>query len=528
LRLIQVNRTIYCLAGIVLGLVAGCNLGPIYHPPATQMPEAFAEPLPGTAATRPTTGPSSAPVVHPVDLARWWESLDDPELNQLERRTLRSGLDLRIAVARLQEARETEAALLGGYMPGVGGVSGIGFSAGAARGTGHNSVANRVSGPINAAINDSNRKEITHAFGFDATWELDLVGRYGRLTEAVEADTAAVLEARNAVLISLVADVARTYARIRTLQLRLQIAQGYVETEQRTTGLVRLRLKRGLGAQLDVALAERELSAALSRIAPLQAAIVSSERELAVLLGELPESLRGELDQGGPLPATPPGVGADMPAALLRRRPDIRQVERQLAAATARVGLATADLFPRVVLTASTGFQGQGLGRTPVMFQEIYSIGPSLYWPFLDFGRLDAQLRALDFRAQEVLLTYRQTVINAVREVDDAIDTYAADQDQQSRLGDAIVSSRQAVKLATERFKNGLTDFLNVLDAQRQLDDLEDQYAVVQEATLDEFIALYKALGGGWEGYETPPPPAPRPAIFAAGRILFHGSPGPG
>jgi NodT family efflux transporter outer membrane factor (OMF) lipoprotein len=327
------------------------------------------------------------------------------------------------------------------------------------------------------------------------------------------------------VLVSLVANVARDYVQVRTLQLRLQIAQEYVETERRTTDLVRLRLKRGLGNQLDVALAERQHSAALARIAPLESAIAATERQLAVLLGQFPGTLRAELDRPGDLPATPPGIAAGMPAGLLRRRPDIRRVERQLAAATARTGVATADLFPRVVVSAATGYQGQGLGRTPVLLHEIWSLGPSLYWPFLDFGTLDAQVNAQDFRTQQLVFTYRQTVINAVREVDDALSNYASDRDEQAQLGDAVTSSRQAVKLATERFKNGLTDFLNVLDAQRELDDLEDQYAVVQEAVADQFIALYKALGGGWEGYETPAPPGPRPALFAAGRALF--TPGP-
>jgi NodT family efflux transporter outer membrane factor (OMF) lipoprotein len=507
----------WSIAGLTL-LVCGCVVGPNYRAPRMAMPDSFSEPMPGTAATRPTTG---EPTTRPVDLARWWESLDDPELNALERRAIQSGLDLRIALQRLQEAREQEWASLNGYVPGAGGFTGIGFSAGAARGTGHNSVANRVSGPVNAAINDSGRTEITHAFGFDAGWEIDLFGRYSRLTETVEADTQAAIEARNEVLVSLVADVARGYIEVRTLQLRLQIAGQYVEAQRRTADLVQVRLKRGLGNQLDVALAERQLSAALARIAPLQASVAAAERRLAVLLGQFPEALRAELEQPGALPATPPGVATGMPVELLRRRPDVRRAERQLAAASARVGLATADLFPRVALTASTGYQGQGLGRTPVLFQEIYSVGPSLYWPFLDFGRIEAQVNVQDFRAREQFYIYQQTVINAVREVDDALTNYSADQDEQSRLADAIASSKQAVKLATERFKNGLTDFLNVLDAQRELDDLEDQYAVAEQAVATQFIALYKGMGGGWEGYESPPPPLPRPALFAAGQVLL-------
>lgn len=510
-----------CLGTAAGVLACGCSVGPKYQSPRMQLPDSFGEPMPGTAATRPSTVATTGPAAHPVDLARWWESLDDPELNSLEQRAIRSGLDLQIAINQLQQAREQELASLGGYVPGIGGFSAVNFSAGAGRGTGNNTVANRISGPINAAINDAGRKEINYAFGVDASWEIDIFGRYGHLTDAVVADTQAATEARNGVLVSLVADVAREYIHVRTLQLRLQIAHEYVETERRTTDLVRLRLRRGLGNQLDVALAERQLSSALARVAPLESEIAAAEREVALLLGEFPESLRAELERPGPLPAIPPGVGAGMPVDLLRRRPDIRQAERQLAAGVARVGLATADLFPRIVLSAATGVQGQGLGRTPLLFQEIYSVGPSLYWPFLDFGRLEATVNAQDFRTRQLYFTYQRTVINAVREVDDALSSYGADQDEQARLGDAIGASKQAVKLATERFKNGLTDFLNVLDAERELDELEDQYAIAGQAVSDQFVALYKAMGGGWEGYETAPPPLPRPALFAAGQALL-------
>jgi NodT family efflux transporter outer membrane factor (OMF) lipoprotein len=485
------------------------------------MPESFTEPMPGTAATRPSNVVTTGPTTRPVDLARWWESLDDPELNSLERRAIQSGLDLRIAIERLQEAREQELATLGGYLPGIGGFSGVNFTAGAGLGTGNNSIGNKISSPLNAAVNTSGRKEITHAFGFDASWEIDLFGRYGHLTDAVEADTQAAMEARSEVLVSLVADVARQYVRVRTLQLRLRIAREFVDTQRRTADLVEVRLRRGLGNRLDVALAQRQLASALARVAPLESQVAAGERQLAVLLGQMPESLREELDRPGAFPAIPPGVATGMPAELLRRRPDIRRTERQLAAAAARAGLATSDLFPRVLLSTSTGYQGQGLGRVPVLFQEIYSVGPSLYWPFLDFGRLEATLSAQDFRARGLYDTYRRTVINAVREVDDALSSYGAFQDEQQRLGDAVGASREAVKLATERFKNGLTDFLNVLDAERELHDLEDQSAIAGELVAEQFVELYKALGGGWEGYETPPPPLPRPALFAEGHALF-------
>ena len=207
-----------------------------------------------------------------------------------------------------------------------------------------------------------------------------------------------------------------------------------------------------------------------------------------------------------------------MPVDLLRRRPDIRQAERRLAAASARIGIATANLFPRVSLTGGAGLQGQGLGRSPVENSLVWSVGPSFYWPFIDFGTLDALVKVQDYQAQEVFWNYQKTVISAVAEVDNSLSDYTARQDSLSHLSVAVEASRKAVHISTERYRDGLTDFLNVLDAQRQLFDLEDQYAASQQTMMDDFISLYKALGGGWEGFESPPPAIkPLPAILAVG-----------
>jgi NodT family efflux transporter outer membrane factor (OMF) lipoprotein len=513
------------LAGLLAG---GCAMGPRYRQPVMGMPEAFSEPMPGTSATRPSSTTAPATRNRPVDLARWWESLDDPLLTALVRDAVQSNLDLKIAVARFQEARALQFATTGGYAPGVGGFGAVGFNAAAARGSGSDSTRSRTSGPINAAINTKGLTEVTHAIGFDAAWELDLFGRITHLDQAALADTQAALEFRNEVLVSVVSDVVRAYISVRTLQWRLDVARNFVQTQQQTVNLARSRLNRGLGNDLDVALAERQLSAALARIAPLEEEVAAAKRLTAVLLGKFPDEFRRELDHPMPLPATPPRIAAGMPAELLRRRPDIRRSERELAAATARIGVATAELFPRVAITGGVGIQGQGLGQVPVTSSGIYSIGPTLYWPLLDFGQLDAAVHVQDFRTQQQLFRYQRTIINAVREVDDSIGRYASNQDRLARLGDAVGASERAVRLATQRYNNGLTDFLNVLDAERQLYDLQDQYAIAHESVLTQFISLYKSLGGGWEGYEAPPAPTYRPAIMAAVSEAAHaGEPAP-
>ena len=450
-------------------------------------------------------------------------------MNSLVSRAVDANFDLQIAVARLQEARAAEFAATGGILPGLGGPPAIDFAAAAARGTGNNVTRARAPGPITGSTITPDRRQVTHLAGFDASWEIDLFGRYGHLLEASQADTQAALEARNDVLITVVADVVRAYVEVRTSQYRLDVARQNAAAQQRTLDLVRVRFQQGLANELDVALAERLLSTTQSRLAPLEAAVASAERRVAVLVGQYPEQLRVELERPGVLPATPPQVAPDMPVELLRRRPDLRRAERAAAASTARTGVATADLFPRVALIAALGRQGQGLGVEPVKTDTIWSFGPALYWPFLDFGRLEAAVQVQDFRTRQLLLNYKRAVVAAVQEVDDAISNYAAEQDRLARLDSAVAASRRAATLAEQRYNIGLVDFLNVLDAQRQLYELQDQFATAQDSLIRQFIAVYKALGGGWEGYETPPPPAPRPALIAAGdRLLHPNKPEPG
>lgn len=506
------------LGSTIALVLGGCAVGPNYKTPRAPLPEAF-DPGPASpAATQPSTQPGS----RPIDLARWWQALDDPELDSLIERAIRSNLDLKIALTRLQEARAEEYVVSGGTMPLVD------IAGAAGRSTGSDSTRGRIPGPLHSGANTAGLQEITQVVGFDAGWELDLFGRFRRQIEATRADTQAAAESRNVVLISLISDVARGYAATRALQLRLAVAHQNIRAQEQTDQFVRARRLRGLANDLEVALADRQLATVRSFVAPLEASIAQSQRRLAVLLGELPQNLYAELQRPGTLPGAPPRIQPGLPVSLLRRRPDVRRSERELAASTARIGIATADLFPRVAITGAYGFQGQGLGRTPVENKMIWSLGPQAYWPLLDFGTLDAVVQVQDLRTQELLYNYRRTVLQAVEEVDNAISNYTAERDRLDQLGIALQASRRAVDLATQRYQRGLTDFLNVLDAQRQLYDLQDQAAVAQEAVLVQFIALYKALGGGWENYQRIPDiRRPLPAVLATGREVVAPQPSP-
>jgi NodT family efflux transporter outer membrane factor (OMF) lipoprotein len=488
--------------------LSGCAVGPNYLPPRFRLPINF-EVSRQLGATE--TAAAQANIV------RWWRTLNDPELNTLIERAILANPDIEIALARVQQAREQEFVIAGLALPEGNADAAI------ARGSGTDPVKGRIPQSLDAAVNPTGFKEISRVVGFDAGWELDLFGKYRRELEAARYDTEAAIEARNAVLITVVADVARNYVELRGVQARVKVANENIAVAQKTVELVQTRFNRGLTNELDVTLAKRELATLQAQLPPLIAAIPDAEGRIALLLDTYSGRISGELDRPRDLPQSSARLRPGQPVELLRRRPDIRQAERELASATALVGASIADLFPRVLLTAAVGAQGgPSSGRNTNQFHgAIWSVGPGAYWPLLDFGQLDAQIDVQEFRAHELLVNYRKTILAAVEDVDTVINRYRAAWQQLRRLEDALAESQKAVDLAKERYERGLTDFLNVLDAQREQYGLEDQVVTAKQSAAVQFVAVYKALGGGWEMYEAlPPVPKPQPAILATFRRL--------
>ena len=506
--------------------LSGCAVGPDYELPAVAVPTVF-----GTASLTPAV--ASAPTA--ADFVRWWQVLHDPRLNALIERAVASNPDIEIMLTRVQEARSREIVVVGAMLPTAGG------SAAIATGTGVNLMIGRIPLPLISAANFRGLKSIWRLAGFDAGWELDLFGKHQRALEAAHDDTQAQMELRNAALITVIADVARNYFAIRGLQSQLEIARKHVTTAQKTVDLLMARSDRGRSnesdrgrssesdrgrsSELDVTLAKRQLSSRQARLPELEAAISAAESRLALLLGTYSADIAAAMQRHAKMPTLPerlrPGVAVD----LLRRRPDIRAAERELAAATARIGVATAALFPSVALTAGFGAQG-GRQEGPLVpiHNPIWSFGPGAYWPLLDFGRLDALINIQEMRAHEALVRYKKTIITAVEEVDQAIKQYRLDRQRLKALGEALEESHRAVDLATERYKRGATDFLNVLDAQRQDFALAEEKAHAAQVAMQSYLAFYKALGGGWELYdELPPIPEAQPAVIATVRRLTNG-----
>jgi NodT family efflux transporter outer membrane factor (OMF) lipoprotein len=487
--------------GMALAL-AGCAVGPDYLPASLAVPAFFA-----SSATK-ASGPAGR--WSGVDLGQWWRSFRDPELNALIARAVAANPDIEIAMTRLEEARTIVLAAIGAALPvGEG-------SASKAVGTGSDVTKSRVTTPMTSAVSTTGFQRVTEVGGVDAGWDLDIFGKHRREIEASQDDAEAAADDREGVLIGVVADVARAYLDMRALQARLAVAQRNIEVARRNLDLVQTRAKQGITNDLDVTLAQRELASVEATVRPLEAQISTSQYVLAVLLGVYPQDLVKELAAPRPIPAFPSRIAVGTPIDLLHRRPDILESERRLAAATARIGVATADLYPRLAITGAAGAEGGPIAPKGMPLTLIGAAGPVFYWPLLDFGTLDAEVDVADLATREREVAYKQTVLKAVAQVDEAVVSLRAQEARLRDLDRAVAAGKQAQSLASERYDRGLTDFLNVLDAERQEYDLEDQYVVAQQAAGERLVDLYKALGGGWQAYqEVPPIRQPQPAIEA-------------
>jgi NodT family efflux transporter outer membrane factor (OMF) lipoprotein len=498
--------------GALLVCLAGCAVGPNYHAPKTTPPGQFVAVPQASAPLAPATATATTAA---VDLSQWWRSFNDAQLDSLIERAIRANPDIELALTRLQEARTRHAGLVGGALPQVA------ASAAAGRGSGSDISRLGAAPALRAGDNKGDLDQIRQVAGFTASWELDLFGGYRRAIEAAKYDVQAAAATRSAVLLSIVGELARNYVDLRGLQTRLVITRNNITTAEQLRDLEQTRFDRGLTNELDLQLAIRELESLRSELPIIEGEIKASQYSIAVLLGRYPEDLAQELAQAASLPDVPRAVASGLPLDLLRRRPDIRMAEWQLAAATARIGVATADLFPHLAIAGGLGTQSADIGAHG---GHIWAFGPEVYWPLLDFGALDAMVSVADLQAHERFIDYRKSVIEAVRDADSAIANFDAQESSLDNLAHAMAASERALSLAQQRYDRGLTDFLNVVDAERQQYSLEDKYIAAQQSAADAFIYLCKALGGGWEQYQSVPDiRRPEPAVMAGFHRLLVG-----
>jgi NodT family efflux transporter outer membrane factor (OMF) lipoprotein len=470
------------VAAIVLW-ATGCTVGPDYRRPDTTVPPAWSEAGYGGIDTRPAA------------LARWWEEFNDPTLTRLANRAVGSNLDLRLAEARIREARALRRIAESAAWPTVD-VSG---SYSRSR-TSENAIA--PSGQTSGGspfFSGSNNGQDLFRTGFDSSWEIDVFGGVRRSVEAADATIEATIEDRRDVLVTLLGDVARSYIDLRGFQQRLAVTRNNLTAQQESLEITQVRFQAGLANDLQVAQAEAQVNTTAAEIPALEALAKQAAHRLDVLLGTHPGALWTELSTDAPIPALPPEAHVGMPSELLRRRPDIRRAERQLAAATAEIGVATADLYPRFSLTGIFGVQSVSASDWISAPSRFWNIGPTIRWPVFDAGRIRANIEVRNARQEQALTGYERTILTALEDVENALVSYAKEQTRYRSLTAAVVASRRAVRLSDELYKNGLLDFLNVLVSRRALYDNEDDLAQSEAAMATNLVALYKALGGGWE-----------------------------
>lgn len=458
---------------LVLLLVLGCSVGPDYHRPNN----------PAIPSTWTTATPTNAPLSH------WWKSFHDPALDSLIDRAAKANHDLRIATARVHEARAQRGQARWDLLPTI---------------TGKGSYINARTSK-NAQVFPFDKIDTdNYDAHFDANWEIDIFGGRRRRLEAVHAGATAVDEDRRAVLVSVLAEVARAYIELRSLQHRLAIARDNIAAQKSALDLTQARFKGGISSQLDVAQATALLAGTESQLPALEAARKRTLHQLALLLAQPPGALYDEFADSKNLPTTPPEIPAGLPSDLLRRRPDIRAAERQLAALTARIGVQTAELFPKFSLVGTAGFQSLSFGDWFTGGSRYWAAGPTVTWRILELGVIRNQIKAANAREQQALAQYEQTVLRALAETENALVNYAHEQQRRQALRDQAAANRKAVDLANQLYAKGNTSFLEVLDAKRSLYRVEDDLAESDRTVVTNLIALYKALGGGWEDFLLP------------------------
>jgi multidrug efflux system outer membrane protein len=468
------RKSALLLAPVAAAVLAACAVGPNYHTPERKVADRFDNVDTPTYSVREEAAGS---------LAQFWRNFQDPTLDALISRAVAANHDLRIAVTRVREARALRRDAAFDLAPSI------------STGAGYTKQRTAAATTLPGAARDS---ELYDA-GFDAFWELDFFGGTRRALEASNAQLGAVEAGQRDALVSVTAEVTRAYFELRGEQQQLDVARRNVVNQRATLDLANAKLDAGSGTEFDTARAQAQLSSTLGSIAPLEAAVARSIHRLSVLIGREPGTLRAELTPPQDLPALPGIVPVGDPAGMLRRRPDIRIAERELASATARVGVAVADLFPRVTFTGSAGYAAldrDGLGERG---SDTYRLAPGISWGILDLGNVQARIAQANWRKEGALLRYEQTVLKALEETENSLVTHARARERLVHDEAAVRASNTAAGLARVRYENGASDFLQVLTAERTLLESEDRLARSRTEAATSLIAVYKSLGGGWQ-----------------------------
>ncbi|SIT43425.1 RND efflux system, outer membrane lipoprotein, NodT family [Paraburkholderia ribeironis] len=501
------NASQYSVRAIVAAVLTcvamtGCTVGPNFARPQTATPQVFDR-------TQAAQSPSKA--VEAQFGPDWWTLFNDPVLNDLEQQLADANLDVAAASARLLQSRAERRVAGAAEYPTLDGAASYNRERGSENGilsllgvTPTQSQPQSASGsaPLGVAPLPGSAGSPAYNLyqaGFDASWEIDLWGHVRRSVEAATALSEASYEDRNAVLLSVRAELARDYIELRDTQDLLQITIQNLEIANDVLKLTRVRAHEGVTTDLDVSNAAAQVENIESLIPTLESHRDTTINAVGLLLGQQPGALRQTLAEPREVPVLPAQVPIGFPSELVQRRPDIRKAEAELHAATATIGVAKADFYPRITLNGSAGFQSLQLSNLGSWASGQFVVGPSITLPIFEGGRLKGTLALREAQQQEAAIVYRQTVLHAWREVDDALVTYDAEQRRRDRLVTAVSMNERALAVARERYKGGALDYLDVLNVQRQLLEAQSNLQKSKATAATNLITLCKALGGGWE-----------------------------
>ena len=466
-------KAITAIAFAGSALLAGCAVGPNYQTPKTSVPAQWASSLAGGE----TNGPA--------DLAAWWRGFSDTNLDSLMTLAIQSNLPLRIAEAHVREARAERDVAFGRLWPSVG--SSASYS------------RNRWPQNSQIALPPGRADYNLYNAAFDAAWEIDVFGGVRRSVEAAGAEIGVAEAGQRGVLVSLLAELGRNYIESRGYQQRLVITRQNIGVQKKALDLTRSRYRSGLASDLDVEQAAALLAATESQVPSLETGFAEAVHHLSVLLARPPGTLMDEMSVEKPIPLTPPAVPVGLPSELLQRRPDIQRAERELAAATARIGVAKADLFPKFSLIGFAGLESISADNWFDWSSRYWSAGPTMHWALFEAGRIRANIRVQNARQEQALEAYQQTVLVALEDSENALVAYAREQTRRESLLRSVQADQRAVELSTQLYKNGLVDFLRVLVSERALYIAQDALVQSDQSISLDLVQLYKALGGGWQ-----------------------------
>jgi NodT family efflux transporter outer membrane factor (OMF) lipoprotein len=502
------NAKDFSFSGLVLEIlaclvIAGCTVGPNFEPPTTSAPPQVFD------RTQAAQAPSKA--VESGFNPDWWTLFNDPTLNALEQQLADANLDVAAASARLRQSRAEQRVAGAAEYPTLDGAASYDRERGSPTGilsllgvspTETQSQSASGATPLGVAPLPGSKGSPAYNLyqaGFDASWELDIWGRNRRGVEAASALADASYEDRNAVLLSARAELARDYIELRDTQSLLRIAKQNLDIARNTAKLTQVRALEGVTTDLDVANASAQAESIESLIPTLESRSETTINAIGVLLAEEPGALRQTLGEAHDVPELPAQVPIGFPSELVQRRPDIKRAEAQLHAATASIGMAKADFYPRISLNGSAGFQTLQLSSLANWASGQFVVGPSITMPIFEGGRLKGTLHLREAQQQEAAIVYKHTVLEAWREVDDALVVYDAEQRRRDRLTAVVALNQRALSVAQQRYKAGALDYLDVLNVQKQLLDGQSKLEQSKASADANLITLCKALGGGWE-----------------------------